>query len=84
MEDSKLNELRSILRDLSWLLGQQQEIILSQTAVIGAIRLTLESDPALSKTYAANLQSLKGGAHGKPDQAATALASGLLHRMTQW
>jgi hypothetical protein len=84
MDEMKLNELRSILRDLSWLLGQQQEIILSQTAVIGAIRMTLECDPALSKKYAANLQSLKDGAHGKPDQAATALASGLLERMMQW
>ena len=84
MDDAKLNELRLILRDLSWLLGQQQEIILSQTAVIGAIRMTLESDPALSKKYAANLQSLKGNEHKKPDQAAMNLAAGLLHRMQQW
>lgn len=84
MDETKLNELRSILRDLSWLIGQQQEIILSQTAVIGAIRTTLENDPDLSKTYAANLQSLRGGVHGKPDQTGTAMAAGLLHRMTQW
>ena len=84
MDDTKLNELRSILRDLSWLIGQQQEIILGQTSVIGALRMTLGNDPALSKKYAANLQSLKDGAHGRPDQAAMALASGLLHRMTQW
>ncbi|MGC1361815.1 MAG: hypothetical protein WA419_07640 [Silvibacterium sp.] len=84
MDDTKLDELRSILRDLSWLIGQQQEIILAQTSVIGAIRITLQNDPDLSKKYAANLQSLKDGAHGKPDLAAMSLASGLLDRMTQW
>lgn len=84
MNDAKLNELRLILRDLSWLLGRQQEIILSQVSVIGAIRMTLENDPAVSKKYAANLQSLKGNAHRKPDQAAMNLASGLLHRMKEW
>ena len=84
MDDAKVNELRAILRDLSWLIGQQQEIILSLTSVAGAIRMTLEGDPALSEKYAANLQSLKPGAHKKPDQGAMNLASGLLHRMTQW
>ena len=84
MDETKHDELRSILHDLSWLLGQQQEIILSQTAVIGAVRMTLEEDPVLSKKYAANSQSLKGSARGKPDQGAAALVSGLLHRMTQW
>lgn len=84
MEPQKLNELRSILRDLSWLIGQQQEIILGQASVIGALRLTVGNDPDLSGKYAANLQSLKDGAHGKPDQAAMSMAVGLMHRMTQW
>ena len=84
MDDAKLNELRPILRDLSWLLGQQQEIILAQANVIGALRLTVEGDPGLSKTYAANLQSLKDGAHGKPDQAAKGMVVGLLYRLNQW
>lgn len=84
MDDSKVNDLRSILRDLSWLLGQQQEIILSQAVVSGAIRMTLEGDPALSKKYEANLQSLKGSGRAKPDQAAMGLTATLLQRMKSW
>ena len=84
MEPQKLNELRSILRDLSWLIGQQQEIILGQASVIGALRLTVGNDPALSEKYTANLQSLKDGAHGTPDRAAMGMVVGLMHRMTQW
>jgi hypothetical protein len=86
MDESKVDELRRILRDLAWLVGQQQEIILSQTAVIGAVRMTLEGNPDLAKKYAANLQSLKDAAHKRQnlDQAAVNMASDLLRRMQQW
>jgi hypothetical protein len=84
MDDTQLNDLRRILRDLSWLLGQQQEIILAQASVAGAIRMTLQSDPVLSEKYEANLRSLKDPARKKPDQAAMSLVSGLLHRMKEW
>jgi hypothetical protein len=84
MDDVKIQELRVLHNDLARLLSQQHEVILSTANVVGAIRQTLEGDPALSKKYAANLESLKLNAQLQPNPMQAGVLQGLLRRLREW
>ena len=84
MDDSKLDELRLIHRDLARFLGEQHEIILSHALVISAIRQTLQGDPALSAKYEANLQSLKAAGHARPNPMQAGLVHKFLNQLKNW
>jgi hypothetical protein len=84
MDDSKIEELRNIHRDIARFLGEQHEIILSHALVISAIRETLQGDPALSGKYEANLQSLKDAEHARPNPTQAGMVRGILRRLSEW
>jgi predicted ThiF/HesA family dinucleotide-utilizing enzyme len=84
MDESKIDELRLIHRDLARLLGEQHEVILSQRLVIVALQRTVEGDPALSKKYVACLQALKSDPSARPNPMQAGFVQKLLDRLKNW
>jgi hypothetical protein len=94
MDDSKIEELRVIHRDLAKYLEQQSETILTLRKVVAAIQQTLDNDSApqgggsdLSKHYKAHLASLTPTASPRPNLTEVLSqeeVNSLVKKLTEW
>jgi hypothetical protein len=84
MDDSKLEELRLIHRELVAYLKKQHETMSNSILAISAIRGALESNPDLRKAYSASHRALTedGTFHPTPDYENT--LQKLLERLAEW
>ena len=84
MDESKIEELRSIHRDLARYLGEQHETIEGMAVVIGALRKTIEDDSVLSKKYKVHFQSLTSNESGQPNRVQAGILHEFLTRLRNW
>ncbi|WP_263352848.1 hypothetical protein [Acidicapsa acidisoli] len=84
MDDSKLEELRTIHRELARLIGNHQEAIEGFAIVIAALRKTLQGDPTLSEKYEANFQVLQADESSRPTPQQAGMVQGILRNLSEW
>jgi len=84
MDDSRLNELRLLHRDLAAHLKEQHQVINNNTIAIAAIRKVLETRPDLQKSYKESLRDLKDDATIQPTPSYTHVFERLLKRLSEW
>ena len=79
MDESKLEELRIIHHELAVFLRQSHQELNGVALVVGALRKTLEDDPAFASKYKKNLQDLQAQESKK-----RRIGSGFLLRLQNW
>ena len=84
MEDSKLNELRLIHKDLATYLKNQHEVMSNSILAISAIRTALESNPDLQKAYWASHRALSEDGTFQASQDYENTRQRLLKRLADW
>ncbi len=91
MDDSKVNELRIIHKELAQYLVEQSEIILILRKVVAAIQQTLDNDSAaqgghsaLSKAYKENFAAQASSVSPQPNPLAAVTLNSLVNKLNEW
>jgi hypothetical protein len=84
MDDTKMEALRLILRELAEYLREQHQVITNQTTAIGAIRQAFEGDSALSKLYRDSLRDLIYDETIRPNLVRSQVFETLVKKLSEW
>jgi hypothetical protein len=84
MDDSKLEELRLIHRDLAKYLKKQHEAVSNGLLTMAALRMTLDSDPVFRKSYKTNLRALLEDGTFQASPTSENTLQTLLKRLADW
>jgi hypothetical protein len=94
MDDSKLNELRTLHRELAEYLANQSEVVITLRKTVAAIQQTLDNDSApqggysaLSKCYKEHLASLAPTASPRPNLTevlSREAVNSLVRKLNEW
>jgi hypothetical protein len=84
MDDSKIVELRTILKNLAVYLKDQHEATKNSILAVAAIRGAVASNPPLQKSYEASLRDLKDAGTIQPSPALEQTLLTLLRKLDEW